>query len=106
LLVSVDLTAPVVTLTAPSPTVDPTPQLRVVATDLVGVPSTATVTLDVDLNNDGSFTGGELGYQRPTMQNGVAVFALSPALLAAGTYPMRARLTTRPATRAPAPSSP
>jgi Big-like domain-containing protein len=92
-LVTVDTTAPVVTLSAPASTVDPNPQLVVVATDLVGLPATATVTLDVDKNDNGSFSDpGETGYQTATMTNGVAVFNLSPAL-SPGTYPMRARVS-------------
>src|SRR6266852_9663817 len=76
---TVDLTAPTVTLTAPATTVDRTPQIAVTATDNVGIPATATVTLDVDLNNDGNFTDtGETGYQTATMTNGVALFTLSP----------------------------
>jgi YD repeat-containing protein len=91
-LVSVDTTNPTVTLTAPASTVDPNAQLIVTATDNFGLPASTTVTLDVDTDNDGDFTdSGESGYQTATATNGVAVFNLSPAL-AAGTYPLRARV--------------
>jgi hypothetical protein len=93
--VTVDRTAPTVTLTAPATTTALKPQLQVTATDLVGLPATTTVTLDVDTNNDGNFTdSGETGYMTATMTNGVAVFALSPAL-AVGTVKLRARVTDK-----------
>jgi hypothetical protein len=92
LKVVVDTTNPTVTLSTPTSTVDPTPQLIVTATDNYGLSATTTVTLDVDLNNNGNFTDtGEWGYRTATMTNDVAVFNLSPALTA-GTYPMRARV--------------
>ena len=91
-LVTVDLTAPTVNLLMDSNTADPTPQVRVTAWDSVGMPATATVTLDVDLNDNGNFTDpGETDYATGTMTNGVAVFDLSPAL-AAGTVRVRARV--------------
>jgi hypothetical protein len=55
--VTVDKTAPTVTLTAPATTMALKPHLQVTATDLVGLAATTTVTLDVDTNNDGNFTG-------------------------------------------------
>src|SRR5262249_37056896 len=51
-LVSVDLTAPTVTLIAPASTTSRGPEVRVIAQDQIGVPATATVTLDVDTDND------------------------------------------------------
>src|SRR5262249_41218397 len=46
-------------------------------------------------NNNGSFTDtGETGYATSTLSNGVAVFALSPAL-AASTVGLRARVTDK-----------
>ena len=93
--VTVDETAPAVSLTVPATTVDLKPQVTVTATDLVGIAATTTVTLDVDLNNDGNFTDpGETGYETATMTNGIAVFALSPAL-SVGTVQLRARVTDR-----------
>src|SRR5262245_24589711 len=89
-LVNVDLTAPSVTLNADATTYTLKPVVRVNATDL-NLAATTTVTLDVDLNNDGNFTGGDLGYTTGTLTNGVAVIALSPAL-AIGTGKVRARV--------------
>ena len=88
---TVDLTAPTVTLSAPATTVSLHPQLTVTATDAVGLPATGTVTLDVDLNNDGNFTdAGESGYQTATLTNGVAVFNIGTAL-SVGTVGLRVR---------------
>ena len=68
------------------------PQLTVTATDAVGLPATGTVTLDVDLNNDGNFTDpGETGYQMATLSNGVAVFNVFSAL-SVGTVGLRVRV--------------
>jgi RHS repeat-associated protein len=90
--VIVDKTAPTVTLTAPASTYDLTPELRVVATDSVGMPTSGTVTLDVDTNNDGNFTdAGETGYATATMNNGLAIFELTPAL-SISTVKIRARV--------------
>ena len=66
-LVTVDETTPTVNLLLDSSTADPTPQVRVTAWDSVGMPATATVTLDVDLNNNGNFTDpGETDYATGT----------------------------------------
>src|SRR5258707_633752 len=90
--VIVDLTPPTVVLTVPATTFSTQSQLEVTATDNVGIPATTTVTLDVDLNNDGNFAdSGERGYMTATMTNGVALFNVSPAL-ALGTYTLEARL--------------
>jgi RHS repeat-associated protein len=99
-LVTVDRTAPAVTLTAPATTPTRAPQVRVTASDLNGLPSPGglypggvTVTLDVDLNDNGSFTDpGETGYATATLVDGVALITV-PTLPGAGTYPMRARLS-------------
>jgi len=94
LLVTVDTTAPTVTLAAATMTTDFGPEVRVVATDLIGVPVTTTVTLDADLNNDNDFADpGEAGYQTATMTAGLAVFAVSPAVTTTGTRKLRARVT-------------
>jgi YD repeat-containing protein len=92
--VVVDLTPPTVTLTAPLTTTSFAPQVRVTAIDNVGMPPTAyaTVTLDVDTNNDGNFTDpGETGYASGNLVNGQVVITV-PALQGPGTYPMRARV--------------
>ena len=89
-LVTVDRTAPTVSLTIDSSTAALSPQVLVTATDNVGIAATTTVTLDVDLLDDGSFSDpGDAGYATATMTNGVASFMLSPAL-AVGSYHIRA----------------
>src|SRR5205823_5425898 len=76
--VKVDLTAPAVTLTADASTYDLTPEVRVVATDLHGLADGTTVTLDVDLNNDGDFLdASESGYTTGTLTGGLALLELS-----------------------------
>jgi RHS repeat-associated protein len=99
-LVTVDRTAPTVVLTAPATTTTRGPQVRVTASDLNGLPNAGglypsgeTVSLDVDTNNDGNFTdAGESGYATATLVDGTATITV-PTLSAAGTYPMRARVT-------------
>src|SRR5262249_36797893 len=82
-------------LTAPASTPDKSPQVTVTATDNVGLPAGATVSLDVDLNNDGDFLdAGESGYASGTLANGACVLTLT-ALSSTGTYPMRARVTDK-----------
>src|SRR5262249_47898548 len=57
-LVTVELTGPTVTLTAPATTHSLAPQVLVTASDLNNtLPDGTTVTIDVDLNNNGNFTG-------------------------------------------------
>ena len=96
-LVTVDLTAPIVAVSVLSPTASLGPAVEVTATDNVGLPANDAVTLDVDLNNDGSYTGGELGYATGTLTNAVpstsgsAAIAL-PTLPSTGTYRVRAHL--------------
>jgi hypothetical protein len=90
-LITVDLTAPTVALTVAPTTFDTAPEVRVTSSDLVGLPANATVTLDVDLNNDGDFLdAGESGYATSHLSNGFADFQVSPAL-SLGTVKMRAR---------------
>src|SRR5262249_2385046 len=92
-LVTVDLTPPAVTLAAPASTLDPSPQVTVTATDAGGLPPSATVTLDVDLNNDGTFSGtAETGSMPAPLAVGLAVFNVSPAL-PLSTVRLRARVT-------------
>ena len=111
-LVTVDLTAPGRDrhlLTVPG-NLRPAPALvvDVAATDNVGLPANDAVALDVDLNNDGSYSGGELGYATGTLTNAVPSTSGSaeivlPTLPSTGTYRVRGpRSPTWPATRAPA----
>jgi RHS repeat-associated protein len=91
-LVTIDTTAPTVRLTVPSSPVTLAPVMSVQASDLVGIPANATVTLDIDTNNDGNFTdSGESGYATGTLVNGFV--AIPVALAGAGTYKVRARVT-------------
>src|SRR5262249_6332547 len=79
--VFVDLTPPAVTLTVPSTTTIAALQVSVTATDAYVLPDGTPVALDVDLNNDGSFTGpGETGYMVASLTGRKAVFKISPAL--------------------------
>jgi RHS repeat-associated protein len=92
-LVTVDRTAPDVYLYAPATTPSRGPEVRVVARDLIGLPAGATVTLDVDKNNNGSFAdAGETGYATGNLVDGQVTIKL-PALAGTGTYPIRARVT-------------
>src|SRR5262249_31163787 len=92
-LVAVDRTAPAVPATVPSATPSYRPRVQVAAADAVGLAANAAVTLDVDLNNDGLFTGvGESGYASGTLADGMAEIVL-PALSGTGTYHVRARVT-------------
>ncbi len=87
-------------------TVDPAatslnPMVTIQASDaLAGFPANATITLDVDLNNDGDFTdAGESGYATLNLGNaygdksGTVSLPLPTALPAAATYGIRARIT-------------
>jgi RHS repeat-associated protein len=92
-LVTVDLTAPAVTLIAPTSTTSQDPQVQVNASDLNSLPNGTSVAIDVDKNNDGNFTdAGETGYATGTLTDGHVTLTL-PALPGTGTYPMRARIT-------------
>lgn len=48
------------------------PRVLVTARDLIGVPAGATVTLDVDLDNNNNF-GGETGYTTGTLSDGYSI---------------------------------
>jgi hypothetical protein len=92
-LVTVDRTAPTVALSVPSSTTSLGPEVLVTARDTFGIPSGATVTLDVDKNNDGNFTdAGETGYATGNLTDGQVTIKL-PALSTTGTYQVRARVT-------------
>ncbi len=96
--VTVDLTAPTVAASILNPTSGGTlstlaPTVFVTASDAVGIPANATVSIDVDLNDDGNFTDpGEAGYATGTLVNGQAIIKL-PQLPALGTYTLEARVT-------------
>jgi RHS repeat-associated protein len=65
----------------------------VTANDLNGLPDGTTVTVDVDLNNNSSFSDpGETGYTSGTLTGGAATIVL-PALPGTGTYPVRVRVS-------------
>jgi hypothetical protein len=89
-LVTVDRTAPTLTLSVPASTPSRGPQVLVTASDLNGLPDGTTVTLDVDTNNDGNFTdSGETGYASGTLKDGSALITL-PTLgeeKVSGTFP-------------------
>jgi RHS repeat-associated protein len=92
--VTLDTTAPSISLTVATQTYDVTPDVLVTASDLVGFPSPVTVTLDVDLNNNGNYTdGGESGYATAVLTDGVATFDGYTALTPGNTYRFRARIT-------------
>jgi YD repeat-containing protein len=87
--VTVDLTPPSVTVAMPFADCALNPPVQVTATDLYGIPTGTTFTLDVDLNNDGNYTdAGETGYASGTLTDGHATLTL-PALPGPGTYTLR-----------------
>src|SRR5262249_37891489 len=87
-----DNVGPSVTLTVPANTNSAQVQVTVSATDANSLPDGTIVRLDVDLNNNGSFNdAGEQNYTSAILTSGSATFTTSAAL-AAGTYPMRARV--------------
>jgi RHS repeat-associated protein len=91
-VVVVDKTAATVNLTAPATTASKGPSIVVTASDLNGLPDGTTVTVDVDLNNNGSFSDpSETGYTSGTLTGGAATIVL-PALPGTGTYPVRVRV--------------
>src|SRR5262249_55840631 len=92
-LVTVDLTAPSVTLSADATTYDTTPTVRVTATDL-NLAASTTATVDVDLHNNGIFGAGETNYASGTLTNGVAIITL-PTALSIVTVGMRARVSDK-----------
>src|SRR5439155_23548137 len=84
-----------VTLTVDATTSDTTPEVRVSASDLNGLPDGTAVALDIDLNNDGDFAdANETGNTTSTLTGGLAVFQTATQL-AVGTVRMRARVTDR-----------
>jgi RHS repeat-associated protein len=91
--ITVDNTAPTVTVSA-VPTTSLAPTVSVQVSDPVGVPAGATVTLNVDLNNDGNFTDpNETGYASGTVNSsGVATIVL-PQLSAVATYALQGQFT-------------
>jgi YD repeat-containing protein len=89
--VQIDLTAPAV-VAGVSGGFSLTQNVYVRASDSVGLPSSATVTLDVDLNNDGDFADtGETGYATGHLNNGATTIPIT--LSASGTYRVEARVT-------------
>jgi len=87
-----DTVAPSVTLTAPANTDTANFQVTVSATDANSLPDGTIVRLDVDLNNDGSFTDpGEQNYTSAILVSGSATFSVSPAI-PAGTIKLQARV--------------
>jgi RHS repeat-associated protein len=92
-LVTVDRTAPTVTLTVPATTTSLAPTVVAAVSDLGGVAGNATVSFDVDTNADGTFNDpGESGYATGTLHDGWVAVTL-PALAGTGSYPIRARVT-------------
>src|SRR5438309_548723 len=87
-----DTVAPSVTLTAPSSTDTANFQVTVSATDTNSLPNGTLVRIDVDLNNNNSFTDpGEQNYVSGVLASGSATITISPPL-AAGTYKLEARV--------------
>ena len=91
-LVTVETNPPTVTASVLATTTTLAPQVHVTASDLVGVPANATVTLDVDLLDDDTFTDtGDMDYATGTLVNGQATITL-PTLPATGTYRVEANV--------------
>ncbi len=94
-LAKVDLTAPTVKVSLAGTTSDRCPVVQVSAKDRHGLPNGTTVSVDVDLNNDGNFTdAGESGYASGTLTDGHATIDV-PTLSSTGTYTLEARVTDR-----------
>ncbi len=91
--VSIDLTTPTVTLTAPDFAGYQAPQLQVQASENTPYPLNPTVHIDVDLKHDGTFTdAGDQDFAVTTLQpDGTASFQLQHPL-PAGTYSLQARV--------------
>jgi hypothetical protein len=88
-LVQVDLTAPTLTFTAPDFTTSLTPTVTVAASDNMRLDGL--VHIDVDLNNNGTFTDpGETNFAVQALMAGSATFNLPK--LKEGTYQIRARV--------------
>jgi hypothetical protein len=91
-LITVDTTGPTVLLAVDSSTASRAPIVEVSALDTFGLASSPTLTVDVDLNNDGDFTdAGETAFGSTTLSGGQARVAL-PLLPGLGTYRVRARI--------------
>ncbi|MBP2303547.1 beta strand repeat-containing protein [Azospirillum picis] len=90
-----DSSAPTVTASIAGRTKDTTPSITVTTADGTngaGVANAATVSVDVDLNNDNDFLDpGETARDNGSISNNTATFDL--AALAQGTYTVRARVT-------------
>ncbi len=101
LQITISTALPAVTVaTLVSFTDDLTPHVTVTGGDPLGLANDTQVSLDVDLNNDGSFSGsGETSRTLSSLYNGSSYFQLTPALPAtdplAGPYlvQLRARIT-------------
>ncbi len=88
-VVTVETAGPTANLSVPSSTTTLAPQVNITANDLVGMPATTTVTLDLSsTSSSGPWT---TGYATGTMTNGQAQIIL-PALASTGTYWLRARV--------------
>lgn len=85
---------PVVTLTAPAVTNDPTPDVTVQVSDPDGTIADGTVVnLDIDRNNDGDFNDfGETNAETATTLGGMATINIAPAL-PDRIYQLRARVS-------------
>ncbi len=84
---------PAVTLSAPALSTSSTPSVTVTATEAgSNMPNGTKVYVDVDLNDDGTFTDpGDTGYATGTLTNGAVTFNLPS--LPDGTYHVRARVS-------------
>ena len=89
-LVTVETTAPTVTLLAPTSTYSEDAQVTVLVSDPNGIPDGTTVYLDVDLDDGTDFSGsGESGYTTATTVGGLATFDIAPALTVGSTVRLR-----------------
>jgi RHS repeat-associated protein len=94
LLVTVDATAPALTLIAPATTSSTRPLVQLRVSDSNGLLNGTTAVLDLDLNNDGDFLdAGESGAVSAPILFGLATFTLPS--LSVGTIGIRARVTDR-----------
>jgi hypothetical protein len=91
LLVTVDQTAPTVTVETSATTTSTRPEVRVRVEDLNLLPDGTPVTLDGDWNNDGNYTDpGETGALTAQLRNGTALVTLPETAL--GSVNVRARV--------------
>src|SRR5262249_38393136 len=91
--VTVDLTAPTVTVSVPATTKTVKPVVKATAPHTNGLPSGTTVTFDVDPNNNGVWTDPGDFSTTGTLTNGTAAITLSTALAVSSTAGIRARVT-------------